>query len=197
MTNEASKTYLRAFGMSGAQILSDLRQIERETNQRILVEDKVSKERKLAGYDQFETDIRSSASKMSEYYEIFFCLEVSIRRLVENILTDAEGVDWWESDRVDQGLRNEVANIQRKEEASAITARSENPLDYLTFGQLGQLITSNFDLFEVVLSSKGAVSRIMNQLNLLRGPIAHCCVLAEDEMERLELSVRDWFRIRA
>jgi len=31
-------------------------------------------------------------------------------------------------------------------------------------------------------------------LNTLRGPIAHCSELAQDEEIRLRLSVRDWFR---
>jgi len=34
----------------------------------------------------------------------------------------------------------------------------------------------------------------MANLNTLRGPIAHCTLLAEDEVVRLRLSVRDWFR---
>jgi hypothetical protein len=68
-------------------------------------------------------------------------------------------------------------------------------LNYLTFGQLGQLITSNFDVFATVLTSKPAVSRVMSQLNLLRNPIAHCCKLSQDEADRLRLSVLDWFRL--
>jgi hypothetical protein len=35
----------------------------------------------------------------------------------------------------------------------------------------------------------------MANLNMLRGPIAHCSPLAEDEVLRLQLTVRDWFRL--
>jgi hypothetical protein len=35
----------------------------------------------------------------------------------------------------------------------------------------------------------------MFSLNTLRGPIAHCGLLAEDEVDRLKLSVKDWFRL--
>ena len=35
----------------------------------------------------------------------------------------------------------------------------------------------------------------MANLNTLRGPIAHCSMLAEDEIVRLRLSVRDWYRL--
>ncbi len=32
----------------------------------------------------------------------------------------------------------------------------------------------------------------MFSLNMLRGPIAHCCPLSEDEVDRLRLAVKDW-----
>ena len=35
----------------------------------------------------------------------------------------------------------------------------------------------------------------MTSLNQLRGPIAHCSPLAEDEVVRLELTVKDWSRL--
>lgn len=35
----------------------------------------------------------------------------------------------------------------------------------------------------------------MTMLNSLRGPIAHCSPLADDEVVRLRLAVRDWFRL--
>ncbi len=42
---------------------------------------------------------------------------------------------------------------------------------------------------------KMAFTRIMTSLNMLRGPIAHCCPLADDEVVRLQLTVKDWFRL--
>jgi hypothetical protein len=46
-----------------------------------------------------------------------------------------------------------------------------------------------------VLTSIKAVGRVMATLNTLRGPIAHCGLLAPDEIERLKLSVKDWSRL--
>lgn len=40
-----------------------------------------------------------------------------------------------------------------------------------------------------------AVERVMGNLSVLRGPIAHCSPLADDEVVRLKLTVRDWFRL--
>jgi hypothetical protein len=155
-----------------------------------------SKGRKTADYDQFEADLRSEAARMSEFYEIFYCLENSVRKLVADILIEAEGADWWNSARVDEKRIREQAAVRRKKEIdSGITPRSELLLDYTTFGELSQLITDNWELFETVFQSKTAVSNVSNQLNLLRGPIAHCNPTDELEQERLNLAVRTWFNI--
>lgn len=69
-------------------------------------------------------------------------------------------------------------------------------LDYTTFGELSDLIQTNWDIFGGSLfTSKRAVQKVMASLNALRNPIAHCCPLAEDEKLRLQLTVRDWFRL--
>ena len=57
------------------------------------------------------------------------------------------------------------------------------------------MIISNWDLFGTILHSRRAVEKVMASLNTLRGPIAHCCPLAEDEVLRLRLAVKDWFRM--
>ena len=84
--------------------------------------------------------------------------------------------------------------IQREREAG-ITPRSLEPLDYTNFGELGEIIKKNWSLFASVFSNMKAVERVMSNLNTLRNPIAHCSMLAEDEKLRLELSLRDWFRL--
>ena len=68
-------------------------------------------------------------------------------------------------------------------------------LDFTNFGELSQIIEKNWDLFGSILSSVRAVKKVLASLNTLRGPIAHCTPLAEDEVVRLQLSVRDWFRL--
>jgi hypothetical protein len=189
-----SDIYLRAFGMSGAQAVSSITDVERRTGLEILDRRESFKARKLEGFDQFEPDVRLNALEMSEYYEIFFCLEVSIRKLIETTLRDAEGAGWWKSGRIKDKFRSDVHDLIQKEVENHITPRSENKLDYLTFGQLGEIINENFDLFETILASRKAVTRIMQQLNQIRNPIAHCCPLAQDEKDRLLLAVKDWFR---
>lgn len=146
-------------------------------------------------YSQFEQEIRSDAELMSDHYELFYCLEQSIRKLIVETLKESEGANWWESGRIPKGIRNEVESRTQREIDSGVTRRSDNEIDYTTFGELSVIIVNNWDIFSTIFSSRRAVEKVMSSLNLLRGPIAHCCPISEDEIIRLRLTVKDWFRM--
>jgi Swt1-like HEPN len=186
---------LRSFGMSGFLICDELRQIEQKFGIELSHMPKSEAASAVAYYPQFEQSVRLEASDMSENYEVFYCLEQAIRKLIVETLEDSEGADWWNSDRITPEIKADVASLGKKERDSGITPRSDNMIDYTTFGQLSGIITSNWELFEPTLKSKRAVERVMANLNLLRGPIAHCCPMQEDEVDRLRLAVKDWFRM--
>jgi len=146
-------------------------------------------------YPQIEHAFRAEAKNMAPHYEVFYSLERTIRALVRDSLADADGPAWWDNAaRVTPKIKADCEARLQKEQDSGVTVRSEDPLDFSTFGELGQIITGNWDVFGSLFKSDKAVARIMANLNTLRGPIAHCTPLAEDEVVRLRLSVRDWFR---
>lgn len=147
-----------------------------------------------AFYAQFPAAIRAQAATMARHYELFYCLENSIRDMVTTQLQAKYGDDWWKQS-VPQGVQENVRrNIDREREA-AVTLRSSDPIDYTTFGELGDVMRANWDVFGAIFKSERALTRVLSGLNLLRGPIAHCSPLAEDEASRLELALRDWFRL--
>lgn len=146
-------------------------------------------------YPQFDQQIRIEASRMAEYYEIFYCLERTARRIVAEALETVEPKTWWNVNRVPQAIYVDVEKRMQRERDSGMTMRSEEHLDFTTFGELAEIIKANWSVFGSIFSSVKAVEKVMNSLNALRGPIAHCTVLAEDEALRLRLSVRDWFRL--
>ena len=148
-----------------------------------------------ASISQFSTDVRENALMMAEHYKLFYMLENDIRRLIDDTLSEEhKGVDWWDIYAPDSAKLEYRSNLQREQEAG-FTPRSDNPLDYVTFGHLGDIIRANYALFGGILSNQKAMGRIMYSLNNLRGPIAHCGILAEDEVDRLKLTVKDWFRL--
>ncbi len=146
-------------------------------------------------YKQFDFQFRKEAKDMSKHYEVFYCLEKSIRRLVVQLMLEKYGVNWWD-EKVDEEIRKNVEKNIQREEDSGFTIRSEERIDYTTFGELTQMVTKNWEAFENLFKrGQRAFQRITSNLNQLRGPIAHCCPLAEDEVVRLELTVKDWFRL--
>ncbi len=146
-------------------------------------------------YLQFDSNFRLEAKSMAEHYEVFYCLERSIRSLVVQLMFEKFGENWWD-ERVDEEIRKNVDKNIHREEDSGFTIRSEEKIDYTTFGELTQIVTKNWPAFESLFKrGQRAFQRITNNLNQLRGPIAHCCALADDEVVRLELTVKDWFRL--
>ena len=147
-------------------------------------------------YPQFDAAVRAEAASMSKHYEVFYALEKTIRVLVAETIEAAEKrADWWTSPRVPAAIQTEVASRVQKELDAGVTRRSLDELDYTTFGELSVIIVSNWDIFGGLFSSKKALEKIIASLNALRNPIAHCSPLAEDEVLRLQLTVRDWFRL--
>lgn len=149
----------------------------------------------VAEYPQFESSLRQEAEAMAEYYQVFYCLEQKIRQLIVSRMTAAAGADWWDTTtRVPTDTKANANKNRQREIESAITPRSDEMINYTTFGELSGIITSNWDLFEPAFHNKAAIGRVLHALNLLRGPIAHSCAMTSDEVHRLGILVRDWFR---
>lgn len=146
-------------------------------------------------YLQFESDFRKEAKSMAEHYEVFYCLEKSIRRLMSELMKEKYGDDWWE-EKVKEAIKNNVESNIKRDIDSGFTIRSEDKIDYTTFGELSQIVSGNWEAFEILFKrGQRSFQRIMTNLNQLRGPIAHCSPFAEGEIVRLELTVKDWFRL--
>lgn len=198
MSSQKAAHRIRSFGMSGLLISEDLKEVESRFGL-LLGHGPTSREEEQASeyYPQFEGSVREEAARMSQHYEVFYCLEISIRKLVSETLAEAFGPDWWNGVGVPQRIKDDVRDRAQKEMDNGVTRRSDDLLNYTTFGELSVLITNNWVSFEPIFNSRRAVERIMSSLNLLRGPIAHCCPISDDEVDRLRLTVKDWFRTMA
>ncbi len=145
-------------------------------------------------YLQFSAATRRQAQEMSQYYRVFYCLENSIRDLVESQMEATHGENWWDH-HVPDNIKAGVRGNKQREQDNGVTLRSAHPIDYTTFGELSEIIKNNWDIFGATFNSKRGVEKVLSGLNVLRGPIAHCAMLAEDEVTRLHISVRDFYRL--
>ena len=185
---------IRLFGLNNLSIEAEIRRIEIEQDVDLghrIVDHKPDQQ----FFPQFSQKLRAESEEMAAHYSVFYCLENSIRSLIDDRLTDAHGINWWSVESVvPTTVAKNCQDNQKRERETGVTPRSDSLLDYTTFGELGEILRQNWDYFGGTFRDRSAVNRILHSLNTLRGPIAHCKALAEDEVLRLHLALRDWFR---
>ncbi|ATZ73328.1 hypothetical protein CWC33_06280 [Idiomarina sp. X4] len=189
---------VKSFGMTNMLLEADLDDVEKSFD--IELREKREKSEQVKDIEQayvpqFEENLRKEAQYMARNYELFYCLEKTIRQQISELLEASEEADWWHEKYIPQHIVGEVNKRIQREREAGITPRSFDPLDYTNFGELGEIIKKNWAIFASVFNNVKAVDKIMFNLNTLRNPIAHCSLLAEDEKLRLELSLKDWFRL--
>ena len=125
--------------------------------------------------DQVDFSIRSASTRMAEFYQIFYILENDIRSFVSDILEVAHGKNWW-SQVVPDNIQEYATKNKEKENKEGLPPRSQNPVDYTSFGQLGQIIKENWIDFAGLFPNCEVerLEKVVQRLNLARGPIAHC-----------------------
>lgn len=185
--------YIKYFGLNNLTIEAELRRIQRSTEMDIGHSTLNNKSRESNYYPQFTERLRREADEMGRHYAIFYCLENFIRELISERLEELYGPDWWNTN-VPPNVKDNAVKNQRKEAQSGVTLRSNRMIDYSNFGELGEIIKSNWNIFGETFRDIEALQNVLGRLNTLRAPIAHCKALAEDEIVRLHLSLRDWFR---
>jgi len=145
---------------------------------------------------QVDFETLSDAERMSEFYKLFYALENDMRDLIESTMVDSKGQKWW-AESVPQVVRDNAQKNFDREAAEGLPPRSDRLIDYTTFGELGEIVKENWDVFSGMFSNatRNRVLRVINRLNLVRGPIAHCNFLPEEEAIRLKLAIRDWYKL--
>jgi len=173
---------IKYFGLNNVGLENDLRRVARD--KKITLRPPRTK---------ITEEIRHNAAMMAEHYELFYCLEVSIRDVIRAKLVEADK-DWWQN-LVQESVRVSAIANKKKEVETGVAPRSEDWLDYTNFGDLGQIISANWALFSDLFTDPKAVQNTLYRLNTLRAPIAHCSLLGEDEVLLLRYSLRAWFRL--
>lgn len=191
-TKRPAADSIRLFGMRNLMLEADLAALEDSGIE--MGHARTLRRDDLVDPELFEADIRQAARRMAEFYVLYFSLENTIRRLISGRLSERHGMDWWDQ-RVPAGVRAAVADKQKKEKDSPMSIRSDDPLTYTNFGELIDILNANWTDFSDTLRSPKAAQQILGQFNQIRNIIAHSVELSEDEILRLQLLIRDWFRI--
>lgn len=134
------------------------------------------------------------ARKMALVYAAIAAFENYVRELVSSVLIDKAHEDWWTT-CVSQKIRDK-ADVRRKEEEKLRwhAHRGDEPLQYTDFGDLGSIITQNWQDFEPYVQSQSWVQNIFNTLERSRNVIMHSGELDEADIHRIGILIRDWVK---
>jgi hypothetical protein len=131
---------------------------------------------------------------MSSVFSAFFCIENAIRDLIAERLLDRAGTDWWDI-VVPAKIKAAVEKLKEKESSNRYhTQRSAALIGYTMFGNLGQIIISNWDHFSDLFPDQAWITSRFNDLEMSRNIIMHTGTLPQIEVERIQSIVRDWVR---
>jgi hypothetical protein len=144
----------------------------------------------------FGESARAQARFMGAVYELLYCLENSIRELIESTLREALGAEKWWGDGVDTAIRKS-AEKRRDEDAKARWhgPRGDSLLSYVDFPQYADIILTQWAHFEALLGDESWVRYYFEELNRTRRALAHSGRLTDGDVERMEVRVRDWLRV--
>lgn len=185
---------IKAFGMSNMLIETGLRKIQEEL-QLDLGKRSTTRSNPTDIRLEFGIEIRNDSEIMSKYYAIFYCMERQAREIIQDVLSERHGVDWWNI-AVSAEIKGEVAKRIQSELESGMALRSTEPVDYTTFGELGSIIEANWaDFDDIFKNNRKATKKLFSQLNQIRGPIAHNSKFVENEGQRFNLAIADWLRL--
>jgi hypothetical protein len=191
--NHSLPDILKIFGMQNLMLEADLAKLERN-GINISHSDELKRD-EIVDTELFEADVLAQARVMADFYVLYYSLENTIRRLIAGRLQEKYGLDWWE-DKVPKGVKNGVADKQKKEKDTPMSIRSDDPLSYTNFGELIDILNANWSDFSDTIRSQRAMQQVLIQFNSIRNVIAHSNDLSEDEIVRLKLLIKDWFRIQ-
>lgn len=134
-------------------------------------------------------DIQESAKKMSEAYMLLYCLENTIRELIDRRFIEHYGVNYWKEKIETPKLKDSITKRINNESCNKwLTQRGEKELYYLDFDDLANLIINHWICFKKDFSGQNWIKQKIEELYGIRCLIAHNSLnINEDNLKLLHI----------
>jgi len=135
------------------------------------------------------------AQRMAELYLILHCYENSARQLIEKVLSNKLGSNWWDI-AANASLKGKYKSRKEVESRNLwLAPRGKSPLFYLDWGDLLSLIRKYENDFKPFIKEIDFIILRFQELEKVRNIVAHNGYLPSNEdFDRVILSFRDWCR---
>jgi hypothetical protein len=147
------------------------------------------------GHEYFDDKIVESARKMSAVYIAIASYENSVRSLISDRMLEQKGEKWWESEFVSNDIRKRaLQKIADEKQNRWHGPRGLSPIYFTELKDLVTIISSNWDIFEDLLGDNDWVRHSIKSLERSRNVIMHSGELSLEDIQRIGIIIRDWFR---
>jgi hypothetical protein len=158
-----------------------------------------SKEWELAAAERLGLPLLDEAlvgksRKMAMVYTAICSFENSVREFVAKKLLEEKGENWWDT-CVRKEIRDQAESRKKSEkDIRWLTARGDSMIYYTEFGDLISIIAKpgNWEFFEVHIGNIDWAKQIIGTLEKSRNIIMHSGELANTDIERVGMYIRDW-----
>ncbi len=156
-----------------------------------LLDEEIVEKTSLALLDK---EFVATAGRMATVYTAIAAFENTVRDLVRRTMLEDRRATWWE-DYVSSNVRGRAQKRQEDEEKHRFhTQRGDDPIDFIDFGDLLNIIRANEEAFEPFIPSPEWARGIFDAVERSRNVIMHSGVLDPEDIERVGVNVRDWVR---
>jgi hypothetical protein len=139
--------------------------------------------------------VLESATRMAIVYPKLYVFENSIRNIIVRVLRAKHGKDWW-AESAPTRVQKRVANRKQKEASTPWHGkRGVDEIYYSDFGDLRDLITSNWSDFEPIFLKQAWITQRLDELEPPRNIVAHNNPLSKNEENRVDLYFNDWIAL--
>lgn len=183
---------LYSFVYRGQLTDSSLDKAGRKRN-RLLAAADLAKLGESLSLDMLDQTSLAEAQKMAVVYQAIHTFENMVRAFVQRAMSEAFLEQWW--DQVPERIRARVKT--RMEEDAKFRwhgARGATEIMYTDFGDLSSIIVTNWATFEAVVGNMEWAKQLLNTLEKSRNIVMHGGVLAQEDIERIGMNIRDWVR---
>lgn len=143
----------------------------------------------------FGIDLRNEALQMARLYALVYCFENSVRSLITERLKEHFGINWY-VDKVPKKIKDFAQTRQEEAQKNSwLEGQKKDPLSFVQFGQLADIIIANWDDFSDLMPTQHWLKQRLDELEKSRNFIAHNRMLLQGEFQRIEMYIADWNRM--
>ena len=133
-------------------------------------------------------DLKVAGRNMGEAYVFLYCVENSLRLLIDATLRQEHGANYFGTIQVNNSIRSKVANRKKAEEENQwLPVRGQVEIFYFDFGDLSNIIQSNWGSFSQFFPNQTWITQRIDELSSIRNLVAHNSMISKTERDLIRV----------